>query len=127
MLSEVPNVRQVTGEGLRRWFSDEHFDLIVWYGTQTVPTSGPAAPTGFQLCYDKAANERAITWTVEHGFQHNRVDAGEVPGHSKMTPLIVADGMFDPGPVTRRFREASSGIDPRIAAFVLERLSSFPA
>jgi len=120
VLSEVPNVRQVAGEGSRRWFTDDYFDLIVWYGAG-------ARPTGFQLCYDKAMHERALTWTAERGFQHNRVDAGEVPGHPKMTPVIVADGAFEGGPVAARFREASAGIDPRVATFVLERLSSFQA
>ncbi|HTO22812.1 MAG TPA: hypothetical protein VMQ10_10000 [Spirochaetia bacterium] len=120
MLSEVPNVRQVAGQGTRRWFTDEYFDLIVWYGAG-------AAPVGFQLCYDKSTHERAVTWTAEHGYQHNRVDAGEVPGHSKMTPVIVADGAFERAPVAQRFREACSRIDPRVASFVLERLSSYPA
>jgi len=120
VLNEVPNARQVAGEGRRRWFSDDYFDLIVWYGTEDVPI-------GFQLCYDKPARERALTWTRAHGFQHDKVDAGEVPGHSKMTPIIVADGAFDRDPVAERFRKASAGIDPQIASLVLERLKSFRA
>jgi len=30
MLREIRDVRQVSGEPMRRWFSDEDFDLIVW-------------------------------------------------------------------------------------------------
>ncbi len=119
MLSEVSNVRQVAGEGARRWFTDDYFDLIVWYGPGE-------APMGFQLCYDRPTRERALTWTVQHGFQHNRVDTGEMPGHPKMTPIIVADGAFDRDQVAERFRGASAGIDPHVASFVLERLAQFP-
>ena len=120
MLNEIPNARQVAGEGFRRWFADDYFDLIVWYGTEN-------RPTGFQLCYDKQDRERALTWTPSHGFQHDRVDAGEVPGHAKMTPIIVADGAFNRDPVAERFRQASVSIDPQIASFVLEKLRTFPA
>jgi hypothetical protein len=111
MLSEIRNARQVQGEGFRRWFTDEYFDLIVWYDNDR-------RLIGFQLCYDKLQRERALTWTREHGFQHNRIDSGEVPGHSKMTPVIIADGAFNRDPVVQRFQEASAGIDPEIASFV---------
>lgn len=58
MLNEIRNVRQIKGECSRRGFTDRYFDLIVWYD-----------------------DERRLT-----GFQHNRIDAGEVPGHARMTP-----------------------------------------
>jgi len=31
MLVEHAHVRQIHGEGYRRWFADDYFDLIVWY------------------------------------------------------------------------------------------------
>jgi hypothetical protein len=120
MLSEIRNARQVAGEGFRRWFTDEYFDLIVWYGEDR-------RLVGFQLCYDKQDRERALTWTREHGFQHNRIDSGEVPGHSKMTPIIIADGAFSRDPVAERFRRASAHIDPEIASFVFDTVKGFPA
>ena len=80
MLTEIQNVRQIPGEGFRRWFSDNYFDLIVWYDDER-------KLVGFQLCYDKDGRERALTWTHEHGFQHNRIDSGEIAGHIKMTPV----------------------------------------
>ncbi len=115
MLTEIRNARQVEGEGFRRWFMDEYFDLIVWYDDEK-------SLIGFQLCYDKQRRERALTWTRDHGFQHNRIDAGETPGHSKMTPIIVADGAFSRDNVADRFREASGGIEPGLARFVHETL-----
>ena len=120
MLSEIRNPRQIAAEGFRRWFTDEYFDLIVWY-------SDNGRLIGFQLCYDKEDRERALTWTLAHGFQHDRIDSGEIPGHTKMTPIIVADGAFNASPVAERFREASADIDPAIALFVSERLNDYPA
>jgi hypothetical protein len=120
MLREIHNARQVEGEGFRRWFTDEYFDLIVWYDDNR-------RLIGFQLCYDKQGKERALTWTTDHGFQHNRIDSGEVPGHSKMTPVIIADGMFDNRPVAERFSRECGEIDRQIAKFVVESLKSYPA
>jgi hypothetical protein len=120
MLSEIRNARQVEGEGFRRWFTDDYFDLIVWYGNDR-------RLIGFQLCYDKQERERALTWTLEHGFQHNRIDSGEVPGHSKMTPIIIADGAFNRDPVAERFHKACANIDPAIASFVFETIQAYPA
>jgi hypothetical protein len=119
MLVEIRNARQIPGEGFRRWFTDEYFDLIVWYDDRT-------KLVGFQLCYDKDGRERAVTWTREHGFQHNRIDAGEVTGHAKMTPIVMADGIFSRDPVADRFRSESAGIEDDIAAFVYETLKTYP-
>ena len=119
MLSEIRNPRQVKGEGPRRWFTDDYFDLIVWYDDEK-------HLVGFQLCYDKLVRERALTWTREHGYQHNRIDTGEVPGHAKMTPIIVADGAFSAAAVTERFRRASAEIDPAVSSFVIGTLAGFP-
>lgn len=119
MLTEIRNPRQIEGEGFRRWFTDEYFDLIVWYAMDRTLV-------GFQLCYDKLDHERALTWTREHGFQHNRIDAGEVPGHAKMTPVIIADGEFSRDPVAERFRKASGQIEPAVARFVYETVKKYP-
>jgi hypothetical protein len=56
MLSEVRDVRQDPG-GVRRWWNDESFDLIVWYDT------AGGAIRGYQLCYNRGADEHALTWT----------------------------------------------------------------
>jgi hypothetical protein len=124
VLVEYRNVRQIRGEGHRRWFSDDYFDLIVWYDS---PRRSRSHITGFQLCYDRSGYERALTWTRNHGYSHEKVDTGESgPGGLKSTPILVADGHFDSGPIVERFREASKGIDPDIADLVLDKLAESP-
>lgn len=119
MLVELADVRQVPGEGTRRWFSDGYFDLIVWYA------EGDAL--GFQLCYDKGHDERALTWRPPHRYTHNRVDDGEGPFGSKRTPVLVQDGLFDRDPILDRFRRAAVGIDPEVTLLVCRALAECPA
>lgn len=124
MLVEYRNVRQVSGEGFRRWFSDDYFDLIVWYeGTRRSHRD----INGFQLCYDRSGFERALTWQSGRGFSHEKVDTGEGGRLGlKSTPILVADGLFDADAIAERFREACRGIDPKIARLVLDRLATYP-
>lgn len=120
MLHEVEKVRQVPGEGPRRWFCDQYFDLIVWYEKN-------GSVMGFQLCYDKSYKERALTWRRSIGFSHEKVDDGEGrPGRVKGTPILVPDGLFDASAITERFARESAEIDPALAALVIKTLKSYP-
>lgn len=117
MLVEIRDVRQVPGEGRRRWFTDRDFDLIVWYADEAV--------NGFQLCYDKQNTERALTWYRPARFVHTRVDTGEAPFGPKKSPVLVQDGVFDRDAVAHRFRRASRGMDPEIAGLVSRMLAEY--
>ena len=119
MLTEIKDVRQFEDDNLRRWFTDEFFDLIVWYDQQE-------RISGFQLCYDKAHNERALTWRLEDGYSHTRIDDGEIPGQIKMTPILVPDGVFDKTDIAERFKEQGSQVDSGIVSLVYEKLLEFP-
>jgi hypothetical protein len=120
MLTEVKSARQIKGEPFRRWFSDEEFDLIVWYGDDR-------QITGFQLCYQAAREEKALTWLKGRGYFHNRVDDGETaPSHHKMTPILVADGTFDRDHVLNRFLEAANDIDRAVVSAVVNHLRDYP-
>jgi hypothetical protein len=119
MLVEKKDVRQIPGEGERRWFADNYFDLIVWYEEGQV--------IGFQLCYDKGGLERALTWHRPHRYLHNRIDAGEAPFAYKMSPVLVQDGVFDRERIAEKFRRASARMEPRIAAMVLDVLRVYPS
>jgi hypothetical protein len=123
MLHEVQGARQVRGEGFRRWYTDQYFDLIVWY--EGADAAGPIA--GFQLCYDKNSRERALTWRKGTGFTHEKVDDGE-GGRAlgaKMTPILVPDGIFDAAAVAKRLAEHTAEIDSRVASFVLEAIEGY--
>lgn len=120
MLIEVKNVRQLENERFRRWFSDDFFELIVWFNPDQ-------HIHGFQLCYDIYGFERALTWKEDTGYLHNRIDGGEnSPMTHKMSPILVADGLFDSTTVAKQFKTASSDIEPAIADFVYSKLQAYP-
>lgn len=119
MLREIKDVRQIKGEPRRRWFSDEHFDLVIW--------GEDADIVGFQLCYDKSHSERAVTWKLESSFGHNAVDSGENrAGRYKGTPILVADGSFDVQRVAASFLGHSGDVDARSSDFIYLKLLEYP-
>ncbi len=116
MLLEFKNVYQPEAEPKRRWFCDDFFDLIVWYDESN-------KIFGFQLCYDKPKNQKAVTWIRPMAYFHVRVDDGENrPGHYKAAPMLAANGVFDHAKIAQRFNEESALLDPTIARLVLEKL-----
>ena len=120
MLSEILKVRQIPGEAQRRWFQDEGMDLFVWVG-QDEPL------IGFQLTYDKPHAEKAITWKHGVGFLHSRIDEGVRPGRHPASPLLVADGTFEPVRVLEEFRARAAEIDPTVRELVAARLGEYPS
>mgnify|MGYP006961791758 CR=1 FL=1 len=119
MLREIHDVRQVRGDPRRRWFSDEEFDLIVWLDPED-------RIIGFQLCYDKPTEQKALTWLKDDGYHHSRIDDGDNPGKMKASPVLEADGRFDREGVGPRFRENRGDVPENIAAFVCDRIRQYP-
>jgi hypothetical protein len=117
MLREIV-VHQPTREPHRRWFSNESFDLVVWFDDL-------GAIEGFQLCYDRSRVERALTWTPIHGYRHFRVDAGEATPLKNLAPILVPDGEFPKDHIIAAFVEAASALELPIRSFVLQRLREF--
>lgn len=119
MLREETHVRQVEGEPRRRWFADDFFDLIVWFGED-------GSFWGFQLCYDREYKPRALTWTQKNGYKHTGIDDGEDGGGlNKSSPVLVADGLFDAGPIGKKLAAASGELPPEISSFVIQKVSEF--
>ena len=120
-LRELSETRQVAGEPRRRWFNSPQLDLIVWFDEAD-------KPIGFQLCYDKLDNERALTWREGQGYDHMGVDDGEdfTPAHQKETPILVADGAFDCRRVKKTFEAQSDEVPQDLRRFVLARLDKYP-
>ena len=124
MLVERTNVRQIAGEGYRRWFSDEYFDLILWYEGEAQADSTADKVVGFQLCYDKRGQERALSWHREGGFSHDLIDAGEIPGKASMSPVLQPGGEL-PEAVIERFRSSSLEVGLFIKNLVCTKLSEY--
>lgn len=111
-MTEFQNVRQIPGEGRRRWFCDNYFDLIVWYKEEEI--------IGFQLCYDRAGSPRAWTWQKDCGCRHNGIDDGDDPLLTyKTTPILVSDGVFDLANLKPRFVAAARALPAEIRERVL--------
>jgi len=116
MLSEIKHVRQIPGDALRLWFEDRDTDLIVWKDASNTIV-------GFQLCYGKGRNERALTWDKNKGFTHDLVDDGENNSmYYKSTPILTPGGDFDAVTLAKKFSDISKNIDQGIAEFVKQRL-----
>jgi hypothetical protein len=118
MLKEIRDVRQVRGEPRRRWFSDEDFDLIVWIDPEN-------RINGFQLCYDKQTEQKALTWLKDKGYQHSRIDDGDNPGKMKASPVLEANGHFDREGIGRWFRENRGDVPEEIVGCVYDRIMNF--
>lgn len=117
--TEITTHREVNHQGLRRWFSDEVFELIVWYDYA-------GALIGFQLCYDTPHRERALTWRKGSGFAHHQLDEGDnAPGVFKTSPLLLDDQAFPHDQVVERFRHAATSLEPELSRFVQGKLDSY--
>lgn len=123
MLREISETRQIRGEPRRRWFNSESMDLYVWYDNEDVPL-------GFQLCYGKPNEERALTWFRPSSYSHMRVDTGSSSspgsGPGAGTPLLVLDGLFDSRSVAAEFERFAAGLPQDVRDLVSARLDAFP-
>ncbi len=114
MLYEIKNVQQEEDGPFCRWFADRDFDLFLWINPDDTFF-------GFQLCYQKSKDEKALTWKSTTGFAHERVDLGKRE-RSNVTPVLVADSVFPKDKVAKKFLEISDEIDPSIAKFVYDKI-----
>ena len=105
---------------LRRWLTDDFFDLILWYE--------PGGDIhGFQLCYDKPRRERAFTWIADRGFTHAGIDTGEKDGAMNLAPVLTADEHFQAIMVREQFLNRAARIDEQVRLLVLSKIDEFAA
>jgi len=120
MLIEIAGVRQISGEGTRRWFRDDELDLIVWYRED-------GSIDGFQLCYGKLNRERALTFREPHSYQHHAIDDGEGPPLGpKMSPILVADGLVDIKRIEKLFSDRAANVPEDLADYVSDNILNYP-
>ncbi len=118
MLREIRDVKQIPGEPRRRWFSDEDFDLIVW-------TDPEDQIIGFQPCYDRGTEQKALTWLKDDGYKHSRIDDDDNPGKMKASPVLKANGHFDREGIGRRFLENQADVSEKIADCVYDKIRRY--
>lgn len=117
-------IKTKKGEGdavRRRWFVCDYFDMFVWQEREG------GSVVGFQLSYDREKKERMLSWSRKSGFTHGMVDAGEHSPKRNMAPLHLPGGEFPGQEVLERFRVDAEGLEPGIAAQVLEKIRAFDA
>lgn len=117
MLSEIKRCKQVHGEPARRWFTSKTMDLIIWF-------SSSKEIIGFQICYDIDSNEKALTWRLDEGFTHNKIDSGEGrPGKPKKSPILISDGNCDYDRVYKLFQASCKLLPKFIVNHIQNELS----
>ena len=116
MLVEIKEGKQYPGEGFRRWFHDQNFDLYSW-------STGDGAIQRFELCYKKGKKEYSFSWSEAQGYSHSLIDDGEnEPLQYKSVPIWTEDGQFDGTTIAQQLWTAGQTIDPGILQFVYEKI-----
>jgi hypothetical protein len=117
LLYEIKNAKPYESGKRIKWYSDDYFDLAVWFDDEGI--------SSFQLCYGLYFEERALTWRKNFGFTHDNVDSGDRPGMYKGSPILVPDGIFNKSDILKRFEKESVFIEPRIREFILSKIGDY--
>ena len=105
MLQELKNVRQVKGEGRRRWFIDDEIELILWYDHDK-------RLEGFQICYDRLSGTRTVTWKRTAG------------NGGSTRSVLVSDGPYNRRRLRALVERCTAQWDTALRGFILDRLKS---
>lgn len=117
MLKEYAKVRQERGS-VRRLFSDDQYDLYVWYEADGLTI------VGFQIVYFRGEEQKAFTWVRESGFSHTTVEGWDDSRFNR-TPFLVADGVVDIDSLRSEFDSRGTGIDEPVRSFVSGKLAEY--
>ena len=106
-------------DSVKHWFADINNDLFVWLNTNQQIIA-------FQYSYNKSVAEHVISWSLQNGFSHGRVDDGEnVHLQIKMSPIIVPAGDANSVQIAERFLQVSSKLDPQLVDFIYRKLLAY--
>lgn len=120
MLREIRNVKQIPGQGARRWFNDEHLDLFVWYDAD-------GRILGFQLCFDKSTRaELALTFTETEGYSLDHVSS-EASVSDMASPVLMRASEFSLRLLIDQLSEHGEALERTLYEYVREKLEECPA
>lgn len=115
VFKELKNVRQIPGEPLRRYFTHDDIDLLVWVRKNRV--------FGFQLITPWRESQIAITWYDGKGLSLGEVDDGEGrPARPKMSPLLVSQD-FKITTIQDIFQVISEKLPPGLATIIEKEIT----
>ena len=117
MLNEVP-VQRIAGVPPRGWHADGYIDLIDRY-------QAGGSINGFQLCYEKLKQERALTSKMSRGFSHSVIDARESSPLANRTQILVLDGVFPAELVREEFVRRGEFLDEELRELVLGKIDEY--
>lgn len=117
---ENKNVRQRPEEGYRRWFLNNYFDVIVWY------ESAKGELLGFQLCYNRAVDERAFTWQKNKRSNHFVSSGSDERGTPWIaTAVLHGDAGEIPKEVLSRLQEEQGELDEDLLTLIIDQAETF--
>ncbi len=117
MLAEIATTRTHSQGYRRRWYQSDTMDLYTWQ-------TDLGRFVGFQLAYDRGAEQRAITWLRGRGYFHARIDE-DSRGLVATTPFLVPIDGFDVSRVHSEFRQSASELDRDVVLLVSRRLEAY--
>jgi hypothetical protein len=106
------------GPRRKRWFRDASFDIYTWQNAQ-------GAYETLQLCYNMDRDEHVLSWDVQSGYRHERVDAPEDKPGRAMSPIFRADGVFPAALVLQRFAPAAQELPADVVQFIEKRIREY--
>lgn len=117
MLVEFKKLRQVQGL-TRRLFSDNYFDLYIWYKENTNTF------TGFQLVFLVDKKQMALTAEVGKVPNIRKVESGDGEFYSP-TDLLDGIGYFPKTALHNEFRERSIHLEKYIRKNILKVIKNY--
>lgn len=117
MLNEYKKVRQVPG-GYRKLYSDDAFDLWVWFDKPDGDL------VGFQLVIlSQLSEDTVFTWTTDKGSIYTGLlDEGH---RYKKTRFLSVNGKMDKSKVLSSFNERSGGLPGELKVLVSKELAQY--
>ena len=80
--------------------------------------------TGFQLCFDKDTNERALTYSEADGYSFDDVHT-EVSSLDMGSPVLRGGAELPFPHLLALLTERGAGIDSRVLRYVKEKLEAY--
>lgn len=98
------------------WYCDDNWDLVIWINSDQTPR-------GFQICYDKDDDEKALTFV--HGeFSHELVDEGNDNPHTNHSPVVGGGEIkFDGKAILKEFEKKGEFVEKIYFDYIKTNLS----